>query len=99
MVVGIGEDASGSISYLRRPGRDLGKGTMAEEPRMKPEFEPVESSPSVSVSVSSPPPVRETEAGLAERLNTLMVANSFVGKCTFFRWSMWGEDGSERVRG
>lgn len=84
-MVGILEEISGSISYRRCPSGDLGNGNTADEPRMKPEFEPTDSSPSVSVSVSSSPPMRETEAGLAERLNNLIVANSLVGKCTFFR--------------
>lgn len=101
----MGDDAVGSTSYLTDlscPRGERGKGNTAEEPRMKPEFEPVDNSPSVSVSVSSPGG-RERLAGLAERLKMRTVArppSSLLGKWTFLwtGWSMLGVDGAERAR-
>jgi len=58
-----------------------------------------ESSPSVSVSVSSPVARASKLAGLALRLNVRTVASSSVGKRTFLEMgSGYGVEGAEHAR-
>ena len=91
--MGTGEERSRSISQRTTSGE---RGTRTRDAALK--IEP-ESSPSVSVSVSSPATRARRLAGFALRLNVRTVASSSVGKRTFLGvCSRTGVAGAEQAR-
>jgi len=93
--MGTGEDCSASISHRAASGE---RGTATADAALRMAGAP-DSSPSVSVSVSSPAGRTRRLAGLALRLKVRTVASSSVGKRTFLGMcSRTGVAGAERAR-